>query len=181
MIRGIAHAAIVIAVTTQQAQAATPPGPCVTAAESLAMFTEMVPATLEAVQTSCASLPPEAFVHRGLPAMIDRYRALATDESFEIAVAAFAKLGGAKDIGMRSDTLKSARPLLRKLMSTAVTGNIRPASCGAIDRLLRHVDPLPPANTIGLFGAIFEITASAGDATKRSGFSLCPVDAADSE
>jgi hypothetical protein len=53
---------------------------------------------------------------------------------------------------------ESLRPFVDGLVGQMIAGEIKPDSCGKIERGLELLAPLPPENVAGLFAFIAELT-----------------------
>lgn len=170
-------AALVLALTPVAAQAAAPP--CLTPSEFTALSSYALPSIITGTTERCAAtLPADAWLRRNGSQLATRYAA-GKPAAWPSAKAAFFKIGGASANADATNLLKtlpdsSLQPMVDALISGMVGQQLPPDRCGAINRLVQLLAPLPPENTAELIALAAGLGARSGRA-KLGGFSLCPV------
>ena len=144
--------AITLALVPSALRAAEPP--CLTTAEFAALAGYALPSTIEAVTRRCsATLPADAFLRTGADPLVARY-AQARPVAWPGAKAAFIKLGTGADAGAGKLMLLLPDQTLQQVVDGAIQAKIADAMpvdrCGAANRLLQLLAPLPPENTAEL-------------------------------
>lgn len=165
--RVIAPALAVLALataTTAQAQQQT----CVAAADFGDTMLYAMPIAYDAVSTTCAAhLKRDGFMAKGGDAFIAKFRDRqdsAWPGAFRLLKTFMAKQSGDKagsgaDISAMIAALpeQSLRPFVDGLVGQMLAEEIKPASCGKIERGLELLSPLPVENVAGLMAFIAEI------------------------
>lgn len=148
---------------------------CLTEQEATALFDYALPELLDSVAKEChASLPKEAFLQTQASQFVAKYRTSAA-RNWPLAKAAFIiKAAGPED---KADKILAAVPddALKSLVSAglgaAMTGDIKPAQCPRIDKLVAALAPLPASNVSQI---IVQLMAMDGDKPgKSSDFRIC--------
>ncbi|MBY0520457.1 MAG: hypothetical protein K2P79_08540 [Sphingomonas sp.] len=151
-----------------QSMVATVKLPCLTAPEAEAMVTAIIPELVQDTGRVCArALPPTALVRQASGPFIDRYRAEA-DQAWPRAQQFVARVAGA-DVGGLLNS-RYARPLVATLLTPAITRNIQPGDCAAIERIVALAQPLSPRSAAGLFVSVVQLADS-----KRQGQPILPI------
>ncbi|MBC2650768.1 hypothetical protein [Novosphingobium aerophilum] len=149
--------------------AAAQTGPsCLTAREFTALSTYALPSVISGTSRACATvLPSTAFLRRSGGDLAQRYSATRAPVWPE-AKAAFLKMTAARDPGaaqlfssMPDDALQQ---IADAAVSGIVTGQIKPETCGTIDRVLSLVSPLPAESTAELIAIASGLASRAGGA-----------------
>lgn len=170
--RILAGAAAWLALGATAAQA-TQKQSCVPAPEASAIMLEVTPSLLATLGEKCALLPAGSFVRTGLSPMIERYRTAADAANWRLAFEGFKRIAGTSDLPGDPELL---RPLLGSVMSQELVGDFKASDCGAVDDLLRSLEPLPPANTAAMFVAILRLSDAGKSGGKGLDFAICPAD-----
>ncbi len=150
--------------TTAQAQQQT----CVAAADLGDTVLYAMPIAYDAVSTACASqLGRDGFMAKGGDAFIEKFRARqnsAWPGAFRLLKTFMAKdaAGEAKsgtDMTAMIAALpeESLRPFVDGLVGQMIAGEIKPDSCGKIERGMELLSPLPVENVAGLMTFIAEV------------------------
>jgi hypothetical protein len=149
-------------------------GPCLTQPEATAIFNYALPEMLASISKKCAAaLPPKAFLTSQANQYVARYRTSAA-ANWSTAKAAFVKVAGADEkegkilAALPDDTLKS---LLGTGIGTAVTGDVNPADCPQIDRIVAALAPLPLTNISTIFVEILSLDGKKPG--KKHDFRIC--------
>lgn len=128
-----------------------------------------MPIAYDAVSTSCArQLSADGFMAREGSAFIDTFRARqnsAWPGAFRL-IKTFMADSNAAEGGTEADLTamiaalpeESLRPFVDGLVGQMIAEEIKPDSCGKIERGLELLAPLPPENVAGLFAFIAELT-----------------------
>jgi hypothetical protein len=149
------------------AQAATP---CLSEPEAEALMITLLPDVINAAGTACAaSLPPQATLRGGLPALIGRYRAEAPTV-WPQARTALGKVMGEEMKGVDPELM---RPLIGAMMAPMLAKEIKPADCPKVDRVVSLLSPLPARNTAGILVLLF--TLGTQGKRDKAPFTICPV------
>ena len=128
--------------------------PCLTAREFTDLSTYALPSIITGTAQRCSgTLGPEAFLKRGGNALAARYAA-AKPAAWPGAKAAFLKLSS----GMHADAggiFKALpddklQPMVGTLVEGLIAQQVPTERCGAIDRAVRLLSPLPAQNTAEL-------------------------------
>ena len=123
------------------------------------------------------ALGPDAYLRKSGSELSARY-AERKAANWPGAKAAFLKLSAAKD----DDASKLLRtlpdPSLQQMIDAVMEGMVSQQSpverCATIDRVVRLLAPLPPANTADLIALAVGLGAKSGKA-KIGSFSVCPA------
>lgn len=160
-------AALWAALGATTAQAAVP---CLSEPEAEALMITLLPDVIDAAGTACAaSLPPDATLRGGLPALAGRYRAEAP-AAWPQARAALGKVMGEQMKGVDPELM---RPLIGAMMAPMLAKEIKPADCPKIDRVVSLLSPLPARNTAGIVVLLF--TLGTQGKPDRAPFRICPM------
>ncbi|RJF91378.1 hypothetical protein [Sphingomonas cavernae] len=157
---------------------------CVTGDEVKAIALVLLPEALDATAKVCASvLPATALLRKTDAPIFERYR-VEKAPAMELARAAFARIAGLGD----SDEVNNAGlELMRAMLVPQLSAEIKPADCGAINRMIELFEPLPPENMAGAIATILQIVAKedAAKAKKKrkkssqgDDLNICPFDEA---
>lgn len=162
-------AAIALAAAPGIAAAAEPP--CLTAGEFTSLAGYTLPSIISGTTQRCATtLAPDSYLRKSGGTLAARY-AQQKPAHWQGAKAAFLKLSSttnadaAKLFRDMPDT--SLQPILDGMMEGMVSQQIPVERCGAIDRLIRLLSPLPPENTAELIALAVGLGAKSG-ATKTT-------------
>lgn len=148
------------------ARAAEPP--CITSHEFNALSTYALPNALSATAQRCsASLPPNAFLKTGGPAMIARY-AEGKPAAWPGARAVFLKLSAGQQ-GPVGDLLRNLPdPQLQTMADAFIQGlvveKIPAERCSSLDNMLRLLSPLPAQSTADIIGLAIGLGSQTGQA-----------------
>jgi hypothetical protein len=137
-----------------QAEAAAAAPECLTRGEIRGMVAYMMPTVLSAAAAKCApGLPSTAFFATRAPQLITELEP-GRAAAFPMAKQAFKKFGGKGDSSANAifDALpeEAFGPIIEAVVSEKLTGEIKPESCGDIDRVMTAMAPLPGSNMIDL-------------------------------
>ena len=130
------------------AGAPPPAAPCLTGPEAEAIALVALPEIVRETGTVCADrLPASALVRQAGGPLLARYQAEA-DRAWPTVRTALGKL---TDPGVKPLLQSSyARPLLVTLLVPQLVGQIDPADCATVERLVTLLAPLPPRNLAGV-------------------------------
>lgn len=151
--------------TTAQAQQQT----CVAAADFGDTVLYAMPIAYDAVSTACQrELKADGFMARGGDQFIAKFRdrqSNAWPGAFRLLKTFMAKdagkaAGSGADMGAMIAALpeESLRPFVDGLVGQMIAGEIKPDSCGKIERGLELLSPLPVENVAGLMTFILELS-----------------------
>jgi hypothetical protein len=154
--------AIALALVPATLRAAEPP--CLTTGEFTALAGYALPASIDGVARRCsAALPVDAFLRTGAATLAARY-AQAKPGAWLGAKAAFLKLGNLDPTAGRllqmlpDDTLQQ---VVDGAVQAKVADSVPLERCGAANRLLQLLAPLPPENTAELIALAVGLGAGA--------------------
>lgn len=170
-------AATVLALTPVAASAAEPP--CLTAPEFSALSSYALPSVITGTAERCAAtLPANAWLKRNGSQLAARYGA-GKAAAWPAAKAAFFKFSAGSANPDATNMLRSLpdtslQPMLDALIAGMVGQQVPTERCGAINRLVQLLAPLPPENTAELIALAAGLGAKSGRA-KLGNFSLCPT------
>jgi hypothetical protein len=156
------------------AQAAEPP--CLSPAEFASLTDYALPSVISGASQRCsASLGPQAWLPRNGTQLIQRYterRAAA----WPAAKAAFLKLSTATNTDannlIRTMPDASLQQMLDALMTGLVAQHVPVDRCGAIDRLIALLSPLPAASTAEVIALAVGLGAKEGR-TRLGAIAIC--------
>jgi hypothetical protein len=151
-----------------QASAAQAQQGCVPPADLSDTIIYALPIAYDAARTSCGKqFARDGFMARGGDKFIAGFRArqnAAWPGAMRTMQALVASPGGAGkpgdlDLAALAKSLppETLRPLVDGLMGQMIAGEIKPDSCGKIERALELLSPLPVDNVAGLMGFMLEI------------------------
>lgn len=158
-----------LASATAQAQNAKP---CVTAAEGEGLALYVMPDIVRSASQTCKPhLPARALLANPAPLII-KFRG-ESDAAWPAARAAFAKIAG-DDVApfLEGDM---AKPMLSAMMGPMIASEIKPKDCGAINRMVELLQPLPARNTAAIFITIAQLAQRDGKVDSK--LPLCPFQA----
>lgn len=169
-------AVIALAMLPGMARAAEPP--CLTAGEFTALAGYALPSVIGGtVQRCSATLPTDAFLRRNGNDLAQRY-AVNKAGSWPEAKAVFFKLSGTGNAEAAKAIRTLPDPTLQLMLDGLIEGmvgqNLPVERCGAVDRVVRLLSPLPPESTAELIALAAGLGAKSGKA-KVGAFSLCPA------
>jgi hypothetical protein len=155
--------------------------PCLTPAEFTSMATYALPSVIRGTAQRCGpNLPQGAYLRSDGERLASRYDAR-KDHAWPGAKAAFFKMGAGMDAPtaelFRKMPDNALRPMVDELLSGAVDQQLPTERCGAIDRLVMLLSPLPAENTAELIALAAGLGAQSGKA-KVGKFALCPANSA---
>ena len=167
--------AALLIVAPAMAQAAEPP--CLTAGEFTALANYSMPSIISGTSQRCAAtLAPDAYLRKNGSDLATRY-ARQKPGNWPGAKSAFLKLSSTagSDAGtlMRDMPDSSLQPMLDAMMEGMVAQQIPLERCGAIDKAVRLLAPLPPENSAELIALAVGLGARSKHA-KIGKFSICP-------
>ncbi|MBC2661295.1 hypothetical protein H7F50_05970 [Novosphingobium flavum] len=162
--------------TAPQVAAAQDTAPCLTAPEVSSLLTYALPSVIDGISRTCATrLPDSAYLRRSGTEMSQRYT-VAKTKAWPVAKAAFVKMSSGKDQTAGKVLMSMPDDTLQKFVDAAfagiVTGEIKPESCGTIDRLMSAIAPLPPENTSELLSVLIGLGSRSG-AGRMGPISFC--------
>lgn len=174
MHRFTAIAAALLAAAPTLAQAAEPP--CLSPAEFTSLAEYALPSVISGTSQRCsATLAPGAYLRRDGQQLAQRY-AEHKPAAWPGAKAAFLKLSttGNADANNLIRTLPDAslQQMLGSLMEGLVAQQIPLERCGAIDRVIGLLAPLPAQNTAELIALAVGLGAKTGHA-RLGAISIC--------
>ena len=151
--------------TTAQAQQQA----CVQSADFADAVIYAMPIAYDAVSVSCGKqLGSDGFIARDKGRFIKAFRErqdAAWPGAFRLLKTFMAKDAAAKDstqsdIGAMIASLpeSSLRPFVHGMVGQMIGGEIKPDSCGKIDRGMELLSPLPPENIAGLLTFVLELS-----------------------
>lgn len=158
------------------AQAAEPP--CLTSGEFASLSSYALPSMIRGTAQRCAAvLPGNAFLRQGSDQLASRYDARKS-ASWPGAKAAFLKIGAATN-PQAADLFKlmsddALQPMVDSLIQGMVGQQLPTTRCGAVDRLVMLLAPLPAENTAELIGLAAGLGAKDGKA-RVGQFSICNI------
>lgn len=178
---------IALALVPAALRAAEPP--CLTTGEFAALAGYALPASIDGVARRCnAVLPADAFLRTGSAPLVARY-AQAKPAAWPGAKAAFFKLGNL-DPGAGKLLQLLPDETLQQVVDSAIQAKVAdsvPADrCGAANRLLQLLAPLPPENTAELIALAVGLGAGAdksaapaavANAGRLGKITVCPMEA----
>lgn len=175
---GIAAAFLIVApvmAAPVMANAADPP--CLTAAEFTSLAGYAMPSIISGTSQRCAvALGPDAYLRKNGNDLATRY-ARQKPANWPGAKTAFLKLSSSAssdaDRLLRNMPDTSLQPMLDAMMEGMVAQQIPLERCGAIDKLVRLLAPLPPENSAELIALAVGLGARSKHA-KIGKFSICP-------
>lgn len=153
--RSLALLASVLVLTVPQVAAAqteaAASAPCLTPREFTALATYALPSLISGTTKACSTtLPAGAYLRRSGTELAQRY-AVGKPKAWPDAKAAFLKMTAGRDrtaaqvfSSMPDDSLQQVADAA---FAGIAAGQVKPASCTAIDRLLALLAPLPAENT----------------------------------
>jgi len=167
---------LALALLPGTARASEPP--CLTAGEFTSLAGYALPSVIGGTVQRCSTaLPADAFLKRSGGELAQRYAANKAGNWPE-AKAVFFKLGGTGNAeaanAMRTLPDTTLQLMLDGLIEGMVAQNLPSDRCGAVDRVVRLLSPLPPENTAELIALAAGLGAKSGKA-KVGAFSLCPA------
>lgn len=165
--------ALLLAMAPCAAMAAEPV--CITKAEATSLVTYALPQAINGTAKRCApSLPANAFLRTGAPALASRYAAQ-KDRYWPKARPAVMKALSAQNGGSSNMMAGLPDETLRQLADVFVEGfvaqRIAPKSCKQLDLAIDLLSPLPPENMAGLIALTLD--AAGGADPKLGKVSLC--------
>jgi hypothetical protein len=174
MRRLTAVAAALLAVAPTLAQAAEPP--CLSPAEFTSLADYALPSIINGTSQRCsASLGPQAWLPRNGTQLVQRY-AERRPAAWPGAKSAFLKLSATSNAEanslIRTMPDASLQQMLDGLMTGLVAQQVPVDRCGAIDRLISLLSPLPAASTAELIALAVGLGAKAGRA-KLGAIAIC--------
>ncbi len=161
-----AFASAFFAILPGLVQAAEPP--CLTPTEFTAVSSYAMPAIIDGTVQRCgASLSADSFLRRKGPDLVQRYSVL-KPRAWPGAKAAFLKVsagsGGDMASMLRSMPDTSLQPMLDAFVAGAVSQQLPLQRCGAVNRVVELLSPLPPESTVELIALATGLGAHAGQA-----------------
>lgn len=151
---------------------------CVTRTEAQSLIQFVLPDAITGVRDKCApNLSSDAFLTRSGADLAQRYKPGATQAWPKAKPVALRMAGdAAKLLSALPD--EATRALASNLVSSAVAKEVPVERCGAIDRLMEAVAPLPPANMAMLIVTLMEFQPKSGQTTsapKANGLTICSI------
>ena len=163
-------AAVLALVASAQAQAAQTQQAetCLTRPELRGMIAYFMPTVLQsAIDTCSPQLKPDSFLLGRAPKLVGSLEA-GRAEAWPMAKQAITKIGNSRTKGS-GDMLanlpeEAVGPMINAVIAQELSSEIKPESCGDINRVMTPLEPLPAANMIDL---ITEALALAGRSDKK--------------
>ncbi|RZM07534.1 MAG: hypothetical protein EOP68_13690 [Sphingomonas sp.] len=125
----------------------------------------IAPAAVTGVATRCrAALPANAYLARNGATLVARLRPAAS-AALPAARQAFGRVAGIPLPASLDDG--TVVGLIEAAVTEELVSHIKPAECGAIDRVLAQADPLPPRNLAALIAGLAELGVAGKDAPFR--------------
>ena len=148
--------------------------PCVTSDEASVLMLVLAPEAIRAAGTLCSrSLPSTALLRQTNSSLLARYQAEA-DAAWPQARSAIGKIGGLDATGLGDSELM--RPLLTAMVLPAITGELKPRDCAAVDHIVTLLAPLPPRNAADLVVAFMQLgNADKASRNEEQAFPICPA------
>ena len=135
---------------------------CLSGEEAEGLVTYALPAAVRAISKHCAkTLPATAALVQSGTITAARYQVDA-DKAWPVASAAFDKVSGLPVAKLMGE--KALKPLIEETISSGITQNFKAKDCGAADRLVNILQPLPTRNMAMLVTLMLE----SGSATTRA-------------
>jgi hypothetical protein len=162
-VMALASSAQLLAAQTQ-AQSQT----CLSRPEMRGLVAYFLPVVLESTIDKCTSrLAKDSYMLARAPQLLGTLDA-GRSEAWPMAKAAFVKIGGDGDKNtsnlFASLPEEAVRPLIEAVIADKISSEIKPESCGDIDRIMAPLEPLPAANLVDV---VAETLAVAGRGDKR--------------
>jgi hypothetical protein len=147
---------------------------CVTSDEASELMLVLAPEAIKAAGTLCAgTLPSTALLRQTNSPLLARYQAEA-DAAWPQARSAIGKIGGLDANGLGDSDLM--RPLLTAMVLPAITGELKPKDCPAVDHIVTLLAPLPPRNAAELVVAFMQLgSADETGRNEKRAFPICPA------
>lgn len=137
---------------------------CLQTNEAEALVTMVMPGVFQAVSQSCASYVPADSLLGEPSEYIESVLRPAAELAFPEAIVAFQSIGGPElPEGVDYQTMSA---LLDLFIGQQIAKDIKPDSCGAIDRALTTLTALNPEQSSTMIIAVVEL-ATAGDANSK--------------
>jgi hypothetical protein len=154
---------------------------CLSPVEAQSLLVVALPDIVSAISDKCKTVVgPKAYLTRSGADLVARYRASGT-ESWPAARKAISKMVGAEAKLLEALPDEAMRGFFSAGVTAAVAGDIKPDTCGDIDRGISALAPLPPENIASLIGLILEMESrrKSKDGAKAKGpLNICPAAAA---
>lgn len=166
--------ALALAMVPGLAQAAE--APCLSPREFTALANYALPSVITGTASRCAAtLPPEAYLRRSAGDLASRY-AQGKAQSWPGAKQAFIKVSSGMN-PQAADLFKNMpdqnlQQMTDGLIEGLVGQRLPVARCGAVDRLVALISPLPAESTAELIALAVGLGAKAGKANLGA-FSIC--------
>ena len=154
---------------------------CLSGEEAQAIALALLPEALEATAQTCApTLPEGSLLKRADAPLFERYRA-SREPATPLAQSAIARITG---MAGNKQVAAASLDLVRAMILPSLSKEIKTHDCGAINRMIELLEPLPPENLAGVFATILQITArdEARKAARegkqpadKSGLNICPI------
>jgi hypothetical protein len=151
--------------------------PCLTPAEFTSLAGYAMPSIISGTSQRCApTLGPDAFLRRGGQDLAARY-ARQKPSHWPGAKAAFLKFSSTLDSGIGGQFRNMADAPLQGILEGMVAGivsqQIPLERCGAIDKVVRLLSPLPSENTAELIAVATGLISQSGR-PKLGKINICP-------
>lgn len=149
---------------------------CVSGEEVQALALVLMPHALTAVAETCAPvLPQSALLNQPDAPLFARYQAQ-SETNMALAQSAFLKIAG-KDKAIEKMG-EAGLDMMTEMLVPQLTKAIALKDCGAINRMIELLEPLPPENMAGAIATILQIVArdeSGKKKRKNSDPDICPL------
>lgn len=176
-LRGLARsgiaAAVLVAMPAQAAQEAAQP--CLSAADVQALAVYALPSAMDGLIERCSpQLAADGFLRRQGPALVASYKR-GKQAAWPRARRALLQVASEKDpksidlIATMPD--EALQPFVESMIGGMVATQLKPEQCGAAERVVRLLAPLPAANMAELAGLLFQLGATGKQ--KAGGLAVC--------
>lgn len=146
-----------VAASAAQAQTAKP---CITGAEMEGLALVVMPEALRGAGQTCRPhLPANALLNRP-QALMAKYQA-ETAGAWPMALAAMGKIVDPQARELLGSEMGKA--MLPAMIGPMIAQEIKPADCGAINRAVELVAPLPARNAAGLLSLVLQLASKKND------------------
>ena len=146
-------------------------GACIPEDQAQALVTVVLPDMLTTAQRICMpGLPRNAYLSNLNAGYMNRLRA-AQNAALPKARTALGTLAGPQGAALAQSGF--ALPMIQTLMSGLVTKELQPEDCPAASKILRNLEPLPPANLASVIVTAIEVGARKHK--DEAAFQICPT------
>ncbi|MEO1045047.1 MAG: hypothetical protein AAFX04_06375 [Pseudomonadota bacterium] len=147
---------------------------CATVEQAEALMIAVMPGIIRSVSDLCQPHLPAGAELATSSSHVDTVLVPAAREAFPTALDTFMVIGGTEmPAELRSLGYDQLMPLLDGVLGQQIAGDIKPESCGSINRIYTSLKAMSPQQSASLIVALVEIS---GD--KESPLKICPITAA---